>query len=164
MIWLSDLETSCTVVFWKLVFGQKCWKFQQISNTIYYIYVGNLVRFGANKISLEMGALSMLEFLFFKKQMDQKWNFHPLFAIFRENQVATWKSWLFFHWLSWVGSRKYKNLLKLSYYDYTNGRVLSVTTSLHGFLLAFRLHNLKVPGSNPVGSKKNFFSLFLKYF
>ena len=109
---------------------------------------------------VEIGALSRLELLFFKKQMDQKWNFHPLFAIFRENQVATWKSWLFFHWLSWVGSRKYKNLLKLSCYDYTNGKVLSVTTSLHGFLLACRLHNLKVPGSNPVGSKIFFFIIF----
>ena len=113
---------------------------------------------------VEIDALSWLELLFFKKQMDQKWNFHPLFAIFRENQVATWESWPFFHWLSWVGSRKYKNLLKLSYYDYTNGKVLSVTTSLHGFLLAFRLHNLKVPGSNPVGSKKSFFHYFWSIF
>ena len=113
---------------------------------------------------VEIGALSRLELLFFKKQMDQKWNFHPLFAIFRENQVATWKSWLFFHWLSWVGSRKYKKLLKLSYYDYTNGKVLSVTTSLHGFLLACRLHNLKVLGSNPVGSKKSFFHYFWSIF
>ena len=35
--------------------GKKYWKFQQIFDTKSWSYVRNLVRFGANKISLEMG-------------------------------------------------------------------------------------------------------------
>ena len=118
-----------------------------------------------------MSAVTMLESFFFKKEMDQKQNFHPLLPIFSENQVSRWKSWLLFHWLYWVGSKKCKNLqestkklLKLSCYDHTNGKVLSVSTSLHGFLLACRLHNLMDPGSNLVGSKKSFFDHFRSIF
>ena len=59
-----------------------------------------------------MSALTMLEYFFFKKEMDQKQNFHPLLPIFSENQVSRWKSWLLFHWLHWVGSKECKNLQK----------------------------------------------------
>ena len=113
---------------------------------------------------VEIDTLSWPELLFFKKQMDQKWNFHPLFAIFRENQVATWESWPFFHWLSWVGSRKYKNLLKLSYYVYTNEKVFSVPTSIRGFLVACRLNNLMVPSSILLDPKNIFFHHFWSIF
>ena len=93
--------------------GKKYQKFEQISDTKYWGYVRNLVRFGAKKISLEMGGDECSHYariIFFKKEMDQKRNFHPLLPIFSENQVSRWKSWLLFHWLYWVGSKKCKNL------------------------------------------------------
>ena len=40
---------------WGRKLGKEYWKFQPISDTKYWGYLRNLPRFGANKISLEMG-------------------------------------------------------------------------------------------------------------
>ena len=113
---------------------------------------------------LEMGALSMLEFLFFKKRIGSEVKFSPTFCHLQRKSSCHIKILAVFSLA--ILSGKYevqestKKLLKLSFYDYTNGKVLSVTTSLRGFLLACRFHNLKVPGWNPVGSKNLFFVIF----
>ena len=102
----------------------------------------------------------------FSNTMQEKKFQEPLLTTLGENLVATWKFWLLFcGYPRWEvrSTRIYKKLLKLSYYVYTSGKVSSVKTSLHGFLLACRLHNLMDPGSNPVGSK-NLFSIIFEVF
>ena len=63
--------------------GKKYWKFQQISDKNSWGYVRNLVRFGANKISLEMGGdrcSFLARIIVFQKTNGSEVKFSPTFC------------------------------------------------------------------------------------
>ena len=116
-----------------------------------------------NSEGQQRSAVKLLPVIDFSDTMQEK-NFKNHFSPLQEKILLPLGNFgcFFSCYPNWEvrSTRIYKKLLKLSYYDHTNGKFLSVSTSLHGFLLACSLHNLMDPGSNPVDSPNFFFTIF----